>query len=149
MKILLVFALMFGFINCTVAQTKVNLCRSYIFLDVLQRGLLLKEEPDTITRKESEIYYLRVLLKSCKGSMYIERRLVSNDNIVFSGSYMDAVKLDTVHGWAVDPATGVRSRSTSTQFSPLRTGVWKYYNDKGGLLKEEEYANGKLVAPEE
>lgn len=82
MKILSVFALIFGFISCTVAQSKANLCKSYIFIDALQRGILVREEPDTMTRKESEKYYLRVLLKSCKGSMYIERGLVANGNIV-------------------------------------------------------------------
>lgn len=89
--------------------------------------------PDTLTIKESEIYYLRMYLKSCKGAMYIERHSLSNNNIIFSGNYIDAIKLDTVEAWAVKPMTGVRSPRLATNYKPLRTGIWKYYNRKGEL----------------
>lgn len=140
--------ILFCYANVLNAQVKIKPCEHFIYLDAIKRGMNLESSPDTVTIKEGEVYYLRLLLKSCKGAMYLERHLISNDNIVFSGNYIDAVKLDTVLGWAVDPMTGNRTPHTSTHYRPLRTGVWKYYNDKGELLKVEEYASGKLVASE-
>jgi hypothetical protein len=132
--------------NALKAQTKGELCRVPIFIDAIKSGIpYLELSSDTVVIRESKDSFLRIFLKSCKGAMYLERFLSSNNSRVFTGAYVDAVKLDTVHGWAVDPMTGNRSPRTSTRYRPLRTGVWRYYNDKGQLLKEEEYINGELV----
>ncbi|MGO4291810.1 hypothetical protein [Chitinophaga sp. RAB17] len=130
------------------AQTKDKDCAQFIMIDAIGSGMRLALSPDTVTISEGEAYYLRILLKSCKGAMYIERYSKSTGNIVFSGNYMDAVKLDTVDAWAVDPVTGIRSPrpKKGMQYFPLRTGLWKYYNNKGTLRKVEEYVNGKIVA---
>lgn len=64
--------------------------------------------------------------------------------IVFSGNYTDAIKLDTVHGWSVDPATGLRSRRTSIKYSPLRNGIRKFYDEAGVMIREEQYEDGVL-----
>lgn len=132
--------------NALSAQVKIQDCPQYIFIDAVGSAMRLESNPDTVVIKESEVYYLKLLLKSCKGAMYIERHLRSNNNIVFSGNYMDAPKLDTVDAWAVDLMTGNRSPYKATHYKPLRTGVWKFYNDKGELLKEEEYVGGKLIS---
>lgn len=142
----LVFFILLCCVNTLKAQSKGKLCKVSIFVDAIKSGLPhLEESSDTITIKESEVYSLRMLLKSCKGAMYLERHLLSNGNMIFSGNYMDAVKLDTVQAWAVDPMTGNRKPRTATYYRPLRTGIWKYYNEKGELLKEEEYENGSLI----
>ncbi|TWF41701.1 hypothetical protein FHW36_103505 [Chitinophaga polysaccharea] len=127
-------------------KTSDDVCKVSIYIDAIKTGIpYLDKSSDTMTIKEGETYYLRMLLISCKGKMYFERHRVSNGSMVFSGRYTDAVKLDTVHGWAVNPVTGKRHRDTSTWYQPIRTGIWKYYNKEGMLLKEEEYVNGKLI----
>ncbi|MGF6846848.1 hypothetical protein QFZ51_002083 [Chitinophaga sp. W3I9] len=142
----LVFFILLCCVNTLKAQSKVKLCKAPIFVDAIKSGFPhLEESPDTITIREGETYYLRMLLKSCKGAMYLERHLLSNGILVFSGNYLDAVKLDTVQAWAVDPVTGNRTPRTATHYKPLRTGTWKYYDEKGELLKEEKYENGNLI----
>lgn len=128
------------------AQTKGKDCAQFIMIDAIGKGMRLELSPDTVTLSEGGAYYLRILLKSCKGAMYIERYSKSTGHIVFSGNYMDAVKLDTVEAWAVDPATGIRSGPRrDTQYKPIRTGLWRYYNSRGVLRKEEEYVNGITI----
>ena len=147
MKIL--FLLFVGFIVPLIkvnGQSKVIKCEHYIYVDAIGRGMRLNVSGDTLRRPESELYYLRLFVKSCNGAMYIERRLVSGDKLVFAGFYQDAIKLDSVHGIAIDPITGNKRTIISTQYRPLRTGKWKFYNETNGLLaKEEEYKDGKLI----
>jgi len=144
-----VFFILLCCANTLKAQPKVKLCKTSIFIDATDSVFpYLEESSDTITIRESEVYYLRMLLKSCKGAMYLERHLLSSGITVFSGNYMDAVKLDTVQAWAVDPMTGNRSPRTATHYKPLRIGIWRYYNEQGELMKEEKYENGSLIATE-
>ncbi|MFB6455596.1 hypothetical protein ACE38W_10030 [Chitinophaga sp. Hz27] len=139
-----IIVLVFSF-QTLIAQSKVG-CRHNIFIDAIGRGAYLKLDHDTAIVRESEAFYLKVLLFSCKGEMYFERYHKSNNKIVLSGYYADAIKLDTITGWAIDPITGKRSEQTDVQYKPLRTGVWKYYNNIGQLLKKEEYTQGKVMS---
>lgn len=146
-KKLSLFIILLSCFHILNAQTKGKDCTQFIMIDAIGKGMRLELSPDTVTLSEGEAYYLRILLKSCKGAMYMERYSKSTGNIVFSGSYMDAVKLDTVDAWAVDPATGIRSGPrAATHYEPIRTGLWRYYNSRGLLRKEEEYVNGKMMA---
>ncbi|MBC9932645.1 hypothetical protein [Chitinophaga qingshengii] len=145
LKQIWLFGIFFCCMNHLNAQIPIKSCKTFIYIDALKSAMSLELSPDTVTISEGEAFYLRMFLKSCKGAMYFERYSKSSNKIVFSGNYQDAVKLDTVDAWAVDPMTGIRTPRKATHYRPSRAGIWKYYDDKGELLKEEEYRAGQLL----
>lgn len=128
------------------AQNAKNLCSQHIFLDEIGSGFLLETSLDTTIIEEGEAFYLKVVVKSCRGAMYIERYKMKSKAIVFSGNYQDAIKEDTVNLWATDPVTLNRRLIKNREFKPIKTGTWKYYDNQGKLMKIDEYDQGKLVS---
>ncbi len=107
--------------------------------------MYLSVTPDTVMAEETAVYHLRILLKNCEGEMYIERRLLSNNNLVLSGHYKAAEKLDTVQIMSMDPLTGKRTLREIGIFKPHKDGTWRYFDaDSKALIKQEEYESGKL-----
>jgi hypothetical protein len=145
MRIYIISFLLFISLHA-VGQSTPFRCSTYIYLDVDKSASVFESNGDTIKWKENSEYYLRILLKSCKGGMYIERRLNKDDRLIFAGFYEDAVQSDSVVGWGIDPVTGEKKRQTSQQYRPLRTGVWKFYDQQTGKLKATTvYQHGEVL----
>jgi hypothetical protein len=140
------FLFLFGFINISFAQTNVQPCSKNILLEELGSDFKLGMSLDTAIIEEGEAYYIKVVVKSCKGAIYLERYRKANKTIVFSGEYRDAIKLDTIDVWAANPVTLDRRLIKREEFKPIKNSIWKYYDSQGKLMKIDEYDQGKLVS---
>ncbi|WPQ66288.1 hypothetical protein SIO70_15615 [Chitinophaga sancti] len=140
------FLFLFGFVNISMAQTNVKPCSQHILLEEIGSDFKLETSLDTAIIEEGEAYYIKVVVKSCKGAMYLERYRKASEKIVFSGYYQDAIKQDTIDVWATDPVTLDRRLIKRGEFKPIKTGIWKYYDSHGKLMKIDEYDQGRLLS---
>jgi hypothetical protein len=131
--------------NCFEDNKSDNVCSHFIYLDELKSAEKFGTTTDTVYLSDNSTYYLRAYIRTCIGDMYIERRFCSNDKLVFSGSYLGVDMPDTVTVYGKDPVTGKVRIEKSTQYHPIKNGVWKFYDKQGSLLRKEEYSNGKLI----
>lgn len=101
-------------------QNKNKLCDYLIYLDEVKMSKWFGLTNDTAYLSDNSTYYFRAHIKTCKGDMYIERRYCSNDQLVFSGSYLGADKPDIVTGHTIDPVTGKSGRGRSIEYYPIK-----------------------------
>lgn len=67
-----------------------------------------------------------------------------SSQVIISGSYLgeSRVQVDLLEEY--DPETETFVEGSRSYYLPLRDGEWKYYNEKGELIKSEQYVNGLI-----
>ncbi|GAO44443.1 hypothetical protein [Flavihumibacter petaseus] len=83
---------------------------------------------------------LTVQLSDCKGRMHITQ--LKNKIIVQEGDYINSLGLLRKYYTRVDGISGKQSIRIFEYYQPLRNGTWRYYNDKGKLIKQQMFNKG-------
>jgi antitoxin component YwqK of YwqJK toxin-antitoxin module len=78
---------------------------------------------------KNKLIYEGDFYTDCGVGNYIE--YYSNGNIKVKGQY----KRNLIKEWNL---------SKSNEWCAIKVGVWEYYDEKGNLIKSEEYQNGLL-----
>lgn len=121
-------------------------CKENICINELGICSVFEMSEDTVVHKNTENAYYRVFLKSCKGTLYVDKKLYQGNQLVFSGSYIETGELKTSKGIELSIVDGSEKEVIRQYYEPVKDGIWRYWNKDGQLIKEETYQKGKLLS---
>ena len=100
--------------------------------------------PHTDTIAVIEGYYSVCTLEDSRGAMSV-KTYTTNHVLIREGRYVNSI--DTFKSCVVveDPYNpGTRQVIVERYFHPLKNGLWRYYNVKGKVIREERWSQGIL-----
>ncbi len=123
------------------SQTKS--CNNDIYIDAEKRKFEFDTLFDTLYINTHALYFLKVFISDCRGSMYMEKRRITDSSLVLKGFYRAGLRRfrDTIllPDLNIDPYGTKFTKFISYYYRPKRIGIWRFYNSKGKLIRTIYY----------
>lgn len=144
----LLFFSSFIFIT-NISGQKMYLTEHPVYLDVIKQYIFVFSKQDSsirTNRGDQNTQYIKVFKLTSKGAMQFVFNDTSSHNTV-KGQYTGATKFSKPKGYIRDGVRIGTSEGGIAQFyySPLRDGIWTYYDNTGNVVKREIYKKGKCI----
>jgi hypothetical protein len=121
-------------------------CNIMLEVDRFNRGIhAFQGEIDTLKSSDSKRIIV-IKLCSCKGDVRIKEYRISDTSLYLEGWYANGV--DSIAYFVANDFAAldeVERRDTVPYIYAFREGIWKYYDEKGRIIKTEKYRNGELI----
>ncbi len=132
-----------GLVSLNLIHCQINKkteCQLYIFIDEFGAYELFQKSDSSYIEYIDSLIYIKIYLHSCLGDM--DFKVFENNSILVEGTYIYSG--DTLENYfnIIDPNTLEEKVKKEKYFSPLKNGIWKYYNSKGAIIREEKWEKG-------